>query len=73
MLPFETESGNQTIFLNPFTCFAECKSKFVVCPFVYKETNGSYPYANGLNRTKLTEQTKPTKRTKPIKPTCPLW
>ncbi len=24
--------------------------KFVVCPFVDEETNGSYPFANGLNR-----------------------
>jgi hypothetical protein len=33
--------------------FAVCSSfkwKFVVCPFVDKETNGSYPFANGLNR-----------------------
>ncbi len=23
-----------------------CKQKFVVCPFVDEETNGSYPFAN---------------------------
>jgi hypothetical protein len=39
----------QVIFLNPFTVFASCKPKFVVCLFVYEETNGSYPFANGLN------------------------
>jgi hypothetical protein len=27
-----------------------CEWKFVDCPFVDKETNGSYPFANGLNR-----------------------
>jgi prepilin-type processing-associated H-X9-DG protein len=27
-----------------------CKWKFVVCLFVNKETNQSYPFANGLNR-----------------------
>jgi hypothetical protein len=26
-----------------------CKRKFVVCPFVEEEINGSYPFANGLN------------------------
>ncbi len=36
----------QAIFLNPFS---SCKRKFVVCPFVGEETNGSYPFANGLN------------------------
>jgi hypothetical protein len=25
------------------------KPKLVVCPFVDEETNGSYPFANGLN------------------------
>jgi hypothetical protein len=38
-----------TIFLNPFTVGSWCKRKFVVCPFVDEETNGSYPFANGLN------------------------
>jgi hypothetical protein len=28
---------------NPFTVCSSCKQKFVVNPFVYKETNGSYP------------------------------
>ncbi len=27
-----------------------CKRKFVVCPFLNEETNGSYPFANGLHR-----------------------
>jgi hypothetical protein len=26
-----------------------CLRKFVTCPFVDEEINGSYPYANGLN------------------------
>jgi hypothetical protein len=32
----------QAIFLNPFTGCSLCKRKFVVCPFVYEEINGSY-------------------------------
>jgi hypothetical protein len=40
----------QVIFLNPFTVGSSCKRKFVICPFVYKETNVSYPFANRLNR-----------------------
>jgi hypothetical protein len=36
------------IFLNPFTICAFCKQKFVVCPFVCEETNGSYLFANGF-------------------------
>ncbi len=40
----------QTVFLNTFTICSLCKQKFVVCLFVDKETNGSYPFANGLNR-----------------------
>jgi hypothetical protein len=39
------------IFLNPFTVCVPCKQKFVICPFVEEETNGSYPFvANGLKR-----------------------
>jgi hypothetical protein len=49
----ETSNGKrkaevQTIFLNPFTICSFCR--FVVCPFVDEDTNGSYPFANGLNR-----------------------
>jgi hypothetical protein len=40
-------SEAQAIFLNPFTVC--CEKRFVVCPFVYDKTNGSYPFANGLN------------------------
>ncbi len=32
--------------------FAQCEKKngsFVVCPFADEETNGDYPFANGLN------------------------
>ncbi len=39
----------QAIFLNLFTVCSSCKRKFVVCPFVYAETNRIYPFANGLN------------------------
>ncbi len=34
----------------PFSVCSPCKRKFVVCPFVDEETNGNYPFANGLNR-----------------------
>jgi hypothetical protein len=37
------------IFPNPFTVCSSCKREFVVCPFVDKETNRSYLFANGLN------------------------
>jgi hypothetical protein len=37
------------IFFNPLTICSLWKLKFVVCPFVDEETNGSYPFANGLN------------------------
>jgi hypothetical protein len=39
----------QVIFLNPCTVCSSCTRKFVICPFVDEETNGSYPFANGLN------------------------
>jgi hypothetical protein len=42
----ETEA--QAIFLNPFTVCSLRKGNFVNCPFVEEETNGSYPFANGL-------------------------
>ncbi len=32
-----------------FTVCSSWKRKFVICPFVYKEANRSYPFANGLN------------------------
>jgi hypothetical protein len=32
-----------------FTVCSSCKQKFVVWPFVYKETNGTYPFSNELN------------------------
>ncbi len=38
----------QMIFLNPFTVCSSHKPKFVVCPFVDEETNGRFPFANGL-------------------------
>jgi hypothetical protein len=40
----------QAIFFNQFTFCSLCKRKLVVCSFVDQETNGSYPFANGLNR-----------------------
>jgi hypothetical protein len=32
-----------------FTVYSSCKQKFVICSFVDKETNRSYPCANRLN------------------------
>jgi hypothetical protein len=46
----ETSNGSPGDFLNPFTVCSSCKRKFVICPFVDGETNGSYPFANRLNR-----------------------
>jgi hypothetical protein len=46
---YKRKSEAQAIFLNLFTVCSSCKRKFVVCPFVYEETNGSYPFASGLN------------------------
>jgi hypothetical protein len=39
----------QKIFLNPFTVCSSSKKKFVICPFVDVETNGRYPFENGIN------------------------
>ncbi len=52
MLPFQTENGKseaQAIFLNPFIVCSSYKRKCFLCLFVYEETNGSYPFANGVN------------------------
>jgi hypothetical protein len=38
---------DNVIFL--YTICLSCKWKFVVGPFVEKETNGNYPLENGLN------------------------
>ncbi len=43
-------SVSDNIFLHPFTICSSCKQKFVLCPFVYEETNGSYPFENIRNR-----------------------
>jgi hypothetical protein len=40
----------QAIFPNLFTICSSCKQRFVVCLFFDVETNGSYPFANGINR-----------------------
>jgi hypothetical protein len=45
----ETDKETLAIFLKPFTVCSSCKRKFVVCPFIDEETNGSYPFANKLN------------------------
>jgi hypothetical protein len=37
------------IFPRPFTNCSLCTRKFVICPFVYEEANGRYPFANGIN------------------------
>jgi hypothetical protein len=39
----------EAIFLNTFTVCSSRKRKFVVFPFVDEETNGSYPFASGLD------------------------
>jgi hypothetical protein len=44
------ENGSPGNLLNPFTICSSWKLKFVICPFVYEETNGKYPFANGLHR-----------------------
>jgi hypothetical protein len=36
----------QAISFDLFTVCSSCKRKFFVCPIVYKETNGSYLFAN---------------------------
>jgi hypothetical protein len=46
---FKWKTEAQAIFLNLLTVSPSCKRKFVVCPFVDEETNGSYPFADGLN------------------------
>ncbi len=46
---FKWKMEAQSIFLNPFTICSSFKRKFVVCPFDYEETNGSYPFGNELN------------------------
>ncbi len=38
----------QAISLNLYTVCSSCKWKFFICPFVDKETNGSFLLANGL-------------------------
>jgi hypothetical protein len=40
----------QVFCLNPFTVCSLYNQKFVIYPFVDEETNGSYPFANKLNR-----------------------
>jgi hypothetical protein len=39
----------QAMFLNSFAVCSLCKQKFVIRPFVEEETNGSFPFTNGLN------------------------
>jgi hypothetical protein len=39
----------QAIFLNTFIVCSMCKQKFVIGLCVDEETNGSCPFANGLN------------------------
>ncbi len=45
MLPFQTENRCPCCFP-----YSSSKQKFVICLFVYEETNRSYPFANGLDR-----------------------
>jgi hypothetical protein len=37
------------VILNPFTVYSSRKWKFVACPFINKETNGTIAFANGQN------------------------
>jgi hypothetical protein len=46
---FKRKTKAQAIFSNLFTVCSSGKQKFVICLFVYEETNGSYPFAIGLN------------------------
>ncbi len=48
---FQRENGSQGNFPQSILPFAHrAYRSFVVCPSVYEETNGSYPFANDLNR-----------------------
>jgi hypothetical protein len=42
-------SRSPDVFFNLFTVCSLYKWNFVVCLFVDEETNGSYPFSNGLN------------------------
>ncbi len=46
----DMETSNRTENGSPGDIPGSCKPKFVNCPFVDKETNRSYPFANGINR-----------------------
>jgi hypothetical protein len=45
----KTENGRTGNFRS-FSVRSSCKQKFVVRSFVDEETNGSYPFAKGVNR-----------------------
>ncbi len=46
---FQRKTEALVFFLNPLTIRSLYKRKSVLCPFVDKETNGRYPFSNGLN------------------------
>ncbi len=46
------ENGSPGDFPPSVTICSLCKWMFVIFPFVDKETNGSYPFANRLNELK---------------------
>ncbi len=48
-MPFQMENGGPGSFLNPLTVCSSFNRKFVLCPFADEETNGRYPFVNGLN------------------------
>ncbi len=51
MLPFQTENGSPGNFpKSVYRFYSSFKRKFVICPFVNEQTNGSYPSANRLSR-----------------------
>jgi hypothetical protein len=39
------KTEGQAIFLYQSSVGSSCKWKFVICPFVDEETNGSYPFS----------------------------
>jgi hypothetical protein len=42
---FQQKTEAQLFFPNPFTVCSSSNREFVVCPFVYEETNESYPFS----------------------------
>ncbi len=45
---WKIENGSPGDFVNLFIVCSSCQRKFVICPFLDEETNGSYRFAKGL-------------------------